>query len=283
MVMVSVLMPVYKPSLAWLEEALTSLLDQTNPSWQLVMSLDGDDPDTSAAAELAQHFFRTLPQQKLIVVRGARSGISNALNRGLAHCNTPFIARLDADDLCLPERFAFQTAALQANPNLIAIGMQIRGIDHNGQPVRERLHRYPSTPKHTLLMGALFNTPIAHPVLMMRSEAVHALGGYRNQPCMEDYDLLARLCGLGQLSNLTSLGLLYRLHPNQHSRNIRPRRSQLLAARKRFLRQSCVLTPWHRLLLPIPYLLFAIGPLLEYSIRRWCLATAGCLNGLISR
>ncbi len=281
--MVSVLMPVYKPSLPWLEETLTSLLNQTNPSWQLVMSLDGDDPETSAAAELAQRFFRTHPQQQLILVRGARSGISDALNRGLAHCNTPFTARLDADDLCLPERFASQAAALESNPHLIAIGMQIQGIDHNGQPVLARLHRYPSTSKDTLLMGALVNTPIAHPVLMMRSEAVHALGGYRNQPCMEDYDLLARLSRLGQLSNLTSLGLLYRLHPNQHSRNIRPIRSQLLSARKRFLRQSCFLTPWHRLFTPIPYLLFAIGPLLEYNIRRWCLATAGRLNGLRSR
>ena len=260
--MVSVLMPVYRPYLPWLEEAFTSLLNQTNQSWKLVMSLDGDDPDTSAAAELAQRFFRTHSQQQLIVVRGARSGISDALNRGLAYCNTPFTARLDADDLCLPERFASQTAALESNSDLVAIGMQIQGIDHNGQPVLARLHRYPSTPKDTLLMGALVNTPIAHPVLMMRSDAVHALGGYRNQPCMEDYDLLARLSRLGQLPNLTSLGLLYRLHPSQHSRNIRPLRGQLLTARKRFLRQSCSFNAWHQLLIPIPYLLFAIGPLL---------------------
>lgn len=173
-VLVSVLMPVYRPYLPWLEQAITSLLNQSNPSWRLVLSLDGDDPDTKAAAELALRLLNA--KQKLIVVEGARSGISNALNRGLVHCKTPFTARLDADDICTPERFASQTAALETNPDLVAVGMQIQGIDHNSKPVLERLHRYPSTPKATLLMGALINTPIAHPVLMMRSDAARAEG-----------------------------------------------------------------------------------------------------------
>ncbi len=280
-VLVSVLMPVYRPYLPWLEQAITSLLNQSNPSWRLVLSLDGDDPDTKAAAELALRLLNA--KQKLIVVEGARSGISNALNRGLVHCKTPFTARLDADDICTPERFASQTAALETNPDLVAVGMQIQGIDHNSKPVLERLHRYPSTPKATLLMGALINTPIAHPVLMMRSDAARALKGYRNQPCMEDYDLLARLSGHGQLSNLKGLGLLYRLHPRQHSRHVRPLRHQLLAARKRFLHQSYHQTPWHRLLTPIPYILYLLGPTLEYSCRRLCLAMAARFQVQIHR
>ena len=80
------------------------------------------------------------------------------------------------------------------------------------------------------------NTPIDYPVLMMRRDAVQRFGDYRQQPCMEDYDLLARLSAF---SNLKSLRLQYRLQPKQHRRQLRRLRKQLLKALVRFLEQSC--------------------------------------------
>lgn len=271
-VRINVLMPVFQPNLAWLKLAISSLLQQSESQWQLVLSLDGDDPETGAAATLARQLIST-PQQ-LIVVEGPRSGITGTLNRGLSNCIAPFIARLDADDLCLPERLAQQADALEADPQLVAVGMQIQGVNRFGQTVTERLHRYPSNPASTLLMGALVNTPIAHPVLMMRRDAVQTLGGYREQPCMEDYDLLARLSALGNLTNLKCLGLQYRLHPKQHSRQLRPLRKQLLKARLRFLEQSSKRNRLNWSLILIPYVLFALGPGLEYAGRRLCLSLA---------
>ena len=265
-VRINVLMPVFQPNLAWLKLAISSLLQQSESQWQLVLSLDGDDPETGAAATLARQLIST-PQQ-LIVVEGPRSGITGTLNRGLSHCHSPFIARMDADDICLPERLSRQSTALESDPKLIAIGMQIQGIDHNHQPIPKSLHHYPSSTSSTLLMGALFNTPIAHPVLMMRRNALQSIGGYREQRCMEDYDLLARLSTVGKLNNLKYLGLLYRIHPSQHSRQVRPFRLQLLKARLRFLKETGIRNPLHWLLIPIPLLLFAIGPRCEYISRR---------------
>jgi glycosyltransferase involved in cell wall biosynthesis len=263
---ISVLMPAYQPNPAWLRATINSLNAQTYPLWQLVLSLDGDDPATLDAAHVARD---TLAKgHPLIVVRGERSGITGALNRGLAACNTPYTARLDADDLCRPSRLEQQWQLLEDDDTLVACGMQIQGIDTNGNPLSKRLHRYPTTATTTVLVGAIFNTPIAHPVLMVRTDQAQRLGGYRPLPCMEDYDLMARLCRLGGLTNLADIGLDYRVHNAQHSRQVRPRRSHLLAARWRFLEQLRRQQPAALALLGIPLMLYAIGPQGEYRLRR---------------
>jgi glycosyltransferase involved in cell wall biosynthesis len=263
---ISVLMPVYQPNPAWLRAAIESLNAQTYPHWQLVLSLDGDDPATLNAADVAQDSLTK--GHPLIVVRGKRSGISSALNRGLAACNTPYTARLDADDLCRPSRLLQQWQLLEHEPKLVACGMQIKGIDANGNQINQRLHRYPTTPTATLLVGAIFNTPSAHPVLMVRTDQAKRIDGYRAFPCMEDYDLMARLCRNGDITNLLDVGLDYRMHKGQHSRQVRPMRSHLLAARWMFLQQLCYKQPVAVVFATVPLLLFIMGPRGEHGIRR---------------
>jgi glycosyltransferase involved in cell wall biosynthesis len=264
---ISVLIPVYQPNLAWFSACIDSLNAQSCRLWQLVLSLDGHDCRTLEAANLAAH--RLAEGQTLIVVRGDHTGITGALNRGLHACNTAYTARLDADDLCRPTRLEQQWQLLEQQPSLVACGMQIQGIDSGGLPLRKRLHVYPTTPNSTLLVGAIFNTPIAHPVLMFRTQAAKAVGGYRPQPCMEDYDLMARLSGQGGLTNLNSVGLSYRVHEQQHSRQVRPRRAQLLAARYQFLLQLIRQQPAAAVCALWPVLLFMIGAHGEYQLRRW--------------
>lgn len=263
---ISVLMPAYRPNPAWLKATIGSLNVQTYPHWQLILSLDGDDPATLAAAQVARDHLAT--GHELIVVKGQRSGITGTLNRGLAACNTPYTARLDTDDLCRPSRIEQQWQLLEQNAALVACGMQIQGMDANGNLLTKRLHSYPTTPTSTVLVGAIFNTPIAHPVLMVRTDQAKLVGGYRPLPCMEDYDLLARLCQVGGLTNHAEIGLDYRVHNAQHSRQVRPLRSHLLAARWRFLQQLRRKQPAAIALLGLPLLLYAIGPQGEYELRR---------------
>ena len=117
---------------------------------QFVLSLDGDDPETGAAATRARRLISS-PQQ-LIVAQGPRSSITGTLNRGLSHCIAPFITLLEAIDLCMPEHLAQQADALGANPQLVAVGMQIQRVNRLGQNVTDRFHHYPSNPESTLLM-----------------------------------------------------------------------------------------------------------------------------------
>jgi glycosyltransferase involved in cell wall biosynthesis len=263
---ISILMPIYQPNPHWLKATIDSLNAQTYRHWQLILSLDGDDPSTRAAADIARTTLT--PDHKLVVVQGERSGITGALNRGLAACDSTYTARLDADDLCRATRLEQQWKLLEQRRDLVACGMQIEGIDGQGHRLSTRLHRYPTTPTLTRLVGAIFNTPIAHPVLMFRTQQAKDLGGYRPLPCMEDYDLMARLGDHGGLTNLNTVGLDYRVHTRQHSRQVRPKRSHLFAARCRFLQQLIRQQPAAVALVGVPMLLYVIGPKGEYALRR---------------
>jgi lipopolysaccharide/colanic/teichoic acid biosynthesis glycosyltransferase/glycosyltransferase involved in cell wall biosynthesis len=263
---ISVLMPVFRPNLEWLKKTLESLNQQTFNDWLLVLSLDGEDESTIAAISVAKETLKS--SQQMIVVRGKRAGISEALNRGLAACNTPYTARLDADDICRFDRLELQWQKLEEEPSLVACGMQIQAIDTEGREIKTRIHKYPTNRNTTLIVGALFNTPIAHPALMLRTRYALKVGGYRQKQCMEDYDLMARLCECGGLTNLGKVGLEYRVHDMQHSRQARPRRWQLLQARCRFLKVLAQRRPAVAVLVLVPFALFAMGPNREYELRR---------------
>jgi hypothetical protein len=85
---ISILMPVFQPNPDWLKAAIRSLTVQTHHHWQLVLSLDGDDPATRAAADIARTTLT--PDHKLVVVEGERSGITGycGSSRAAGHCNT---------------------------------------------------------------------------------------------------------------------------------------------------------------------------------------------------
>ena len=266
-IQISVLMPIYNPNIKWLEATLESLNQQTVHNWQLVLSLDGEDPATVSAVTAAREILK--PSQTLLVVRGKREGISQALNRGLAACNTPYTARLDADDICRHDRLEVQWKKLESEPDLVACGMQIQAVDTDGKEIQGRIHTYPTSRNATLLVGALFNTPIAHPVLMFRTVDAVKIGGYRNRRCMEDYDIMARLSEYGNLINLRRTGLNYRIHSNQHSRQARPKREELLQARYKFLRVLTKKQYAAGVLFVIPLALYVIGPKAEYQLRRF--------------
>ena len=264
---ISVLMPCYQPNPAWLRAAIQSLNAQSFRDWQLIMSLDGDDQATLSSAQIARDALNA--EHELIVVQGQRRGITDTLNSGLAACNTRYTARFDADDLCRPNRLQEQWQLLEDNHELVGCGMQINAIDTEGNRLKSRHHHYPTNPTETLLVGACINTPIAHPVLMFRTQAVRMLSGYRQQRCMEDYDLMARLSRVGGLTNLPGVGLDYRIHFSQHSRKARPMRKELLEARWLFMQALGRKTPVAWLLASAPLILYALGPQGELRLRRY--------------
>lgn len=259
-------MPIYMPNHAWLSKSVESLKLQTLRSWKLVLSLDGEDPETIQAVEIVQALIEN--EDQLQVVQGGRVGISGTLNRGLAACNAPYTARLDADDICRPDRLEKQWLKLEANASIIACGMQIQRIDSDGLALKGRRNIYPTTPRATLLTGALLNTPVAHPTLMFRTAQIIKAGGYREIRGMEDYDLLGRICGIGNIVNLGDVGLEYRIHANQHSKRLRPLRGDLLITRLRFVRQLVNQRSARGIALSwLPILLYLMGPIGEYRAR----------------
>jgi GT2 family glycosyltransferase len=202
---VSVVLPVYNGE-RFLAEALDSILAQSFADFELIAL---DDGSHDGSGEILDRVART--DSRVTVLHQTNGGVIAALNGGLALARGEFIARMDADDVAHPERFARQVAFLDAHPEIAVIGCAVRLIDESGKPIRDVA--YPDTPEAVaefLEIGA----PLAHPSVMMRRDAVLAVGGYRAAyRHAEDYDLWLRMAQRYRLANLPDRLLFYRQHP----------------------------------------------------------------------
>lgn len=220
---VSVLMPVYNGA-RFLESAVRSVLGQTFVDFELVAVDDGSTDETPRLlAELAAG------DGRIRVFRQENTGIVGALNNGLARCRGEYIARMDGDDLCLPERFAEQVAHLDRHPGCVLVGGLAQSIDESGAP-----RGIVSGGPHRLTRLDIFPPRIAvsiHPLVMIRRAALEAIGGYRADfPHAEDYDLYIRLSTQGRIDNPDRVMLKYRTHGGSVStRNLEAQ--ELAAAR----------------------------------------------------
>ena len=122
-------------------------------------------------------------------------GLVSALNKGLEMARAELIARMDADDVSMPERFALQHARMVQEPELAVLGSLMHNMDKEGNIMK--LDRYPITPKETARCMEC-DCSVPHATVMMRREAVLKAGGYRKAfSHAEDYDLWLRMIDLG--------------------------------------------------------------------------------------
>jgi len=202
---VSVVLPVYNGE-PFLAEAVNSILAQRFRDFELIAINDGS---TDASGETLDRAART--DTRVIVLHLANAGLIAALNRGLTLARGEFIARMDQDDLAHPERFARQVAFLDAHADIAVIGCAVTLIDERGRSIRDVI--YPGTPDAVAAFLEI-GSALAHPSVVMRREAVLALGGYRAAyRHAEDYDLWLRMAERYRLANLPDRLLLYRQHP----------------------------------------------------------------------
>jgi glycosyltransferase involved in cell wall biosynthesis len=201
---VSVVLPV-RDCERYVAHAIRSIVEQTFRNLELIVVDDGScDRTFQILAEWAalDHRVQVLAQ--------ARSGLVAALEAGRAVARGFFIARMDADDIAVPERLRRQVKYLDRHPEVVAVGGQIELIDVEGRSLGCRA--FPMTPtdcRAYLDRGA----PFCHPAVMMRSKALAIVGGYRSsfEPA-EDMDLWLRLSKIGELANLNAKVLRYRVH-----------------------------------------------------------------------
>ena len=203
---VSVLMPV-RNGARYLGAAGRSILRQTLREFEFII-VDGGSTD--ATSRILQRWARRDPRVRVLTRPG--SGIVDALNAGLAVARAPLIARMDADDVALPQRLFRQAEFLDRHPEFLGCGTAVGLIDRAGSLV-DQLER-PTDPAFidaALMRGD--SATIIHPSLMVRRAAIEAVGGYRKfAQYTEDLDLYLRLCEHGALTNLPDLLLHYRVH-----------------------------------------------------------------------
>jgi glycosyltransferase involved in cell wall biosynthesis len=202
---ISCLLPVYNGE-AFLVEAVDSILSQTYRDFELVVV---DDGSRDATPDILRAFAEK--DDRVRVVRRENGGIVAALNTGLSASRGDYVARMDADDISLPERFQFQLDYLDVHPGCVLVGGFARSLKPDGsfdgrttggRHLRTDLSCFP--PRVAVAM---------HPLIMVRRAALLQVGGYRSTfPHAEDYDLFLRLSKLGTIDNPDRDLLIYRRH-----------------------------------------------------------------------
>lgn len=199
------LLPVWNGE-AFLEQAIESILGQTFTSFELIAI---DDGSSDRSADIAEAF--ASGDARVRALRRPHEGLSAALNAGIAAARGEYVARMDADDVSVPGRLGKQVAYLDAHPECVAVGGWIEVIDEAGRHVGRKT--YVTT--HDEISAALLRgiSPIAHPTIVARRDALRAVGGYdaRCYPS-EDLDLWFRLGERGELANLAETLLRHRRH-----------------------------------------------------------------------
>lgn len=202
---VSVLMPVYNGE-EYLEEAADSILTQTFTDFEFLIMNDGS---TDHTGELLDRL--AARDDRIRVFHRSNRGIIETLNEMLDLARAELIARMDADDVAMPERFARQVHYLDEHPKCVLLGTAMVLIDPDGHDIIAR--SFPTT--HEEIDKALLNgaTPYCHPAMMFRRKDVLEIGGYdRDDLHAEDLGLFLRLGEVGRMANLPDPLFKHREH-----------------------------------------------------------------------
>ena len=192
---------------------------------------DGPVPDELAAEIRALVEESPVPVDHVVLAENI--GLGPALDRGLAACDHEIVARMDADDVSLPTRFAKQLPVVEAGADIVGSGLLEFGAS------REEIvgRRTPPTDPDEIRRVIRFRDPFNHPTVVYRRSAVLSAGGYTDMALMEDYLLFARMVDAGaRPANLAEPLVCYRVGAGAYAR--RGGRQLLrseLAVQRRFL------------------------------------------------
>ena len=189
--MLSVLLP-YRNAGATVAEALGSVLREPDLD-ELVAIDDGSSDEGPALVEAI-----AARDPRVVRLSAGGLGIARALMLGAARARGDLVARMDADDISLPGRFAAQRALLDADRRLAAVGTRVRVPDAAGDGMRAYVAWQNGLVTAEDHARALFvESPLCHPSVTLRRSALDAAGGWRDSAWPEDWDLWLRLDALG--------------------------------------------------------------------------------------
>ena len=191
-----------------------SIYKQTVPPTEIILVEDG--PLTSALYEAISKEEERFPQLKRIKL-DTNQGLGIALNKGLPKCSYDIIARMDTDDICVPNRFETQLSYLQNHPEIDVIGAWVFEFEESTSKVLG-IRSLPEQHKQIYRFGKKRN-PMNHPTVMFRKESVLKAGNYLPCPLFEDYYLWGRMLMMGfRFYNIQQPLLYFRRSPEMIKR-----------------------------------------------------------------
>ena len=202
---VTVLMPVYNGEY-FLQNALNSIFNQKFRNLELLVINDASTDGTNS-------ILLNQTDKRLRILNNPRNiGVAASLNRGLKEAHSKYIARMDADDISLPNRLMLQVEYLESHPSTALIGGNYRLIDESDSLISKPAYNH-SMAGPELAWRLLWKNCIAHPTVLFRRQAVLAAGCYpENSPHSEDYGLWLRLSRTMRLATSKKVVLYLRKH-----------------------------------------------------------------------
>ena len=230
---VSILMSVYNND-RFLSAAIDSMLCQTFTDFEFLIL---DDGSTDRSAEILRSY--AAQDARIRLTRRENRGLTRSLNELLSQAQGEFIARMDADDIALPDRLARQVEFLQNSPQIVCVGTAQDWIDEDG----DKLHHWQPTGDNAELQALMLSgqNHLCHPSALIRREAMLKVGGYdESLRSAQDLDLWLKLGELGELSNLPEVLLRYRVHSDSVSEKQATQQNQnaLLACERAWQRRG---------------------------------------------
>ena len=224
----SVLMSVHNNAQT-LQSALNSILTQTFKNFVFIII---DDASTDESSTILAQIALDDKRVKLITNKH-RLGLTRSLNKGLKVIKTKYIARMDADDICMPKRFQMQLDFLDNHPNISLVGTAAYLINHHGKQLG--LKRFPSDNQH-LKNTVLRLCPFIHPTWMFRRLVLSQIGKYNQKfTYAQDYDFILRLLACHQAANLPQPLLKYRVDSPATISQKKLKQQELFALKARFM------------------------------------------------
>lgn len=204
---VSVIMPIYNAQ-KFLKEAIESILNQTFKDFELLLINDGS---TDASKEIVEQYRNN---RRVRIFHKKNEGVTKTLNFGLSQAVGRYIARMDADDISMPERLELQVEFLDEHRNVGLLGTRFKAITED----KKFIENLDVELTNEELQGEILKScRFGHPTVMMRRSALEAVGPYDESSwahTVEDYDLWLRIAEKFEVANLPQYLLLYRVSPN---------------------------------------------------------------------
>ena len=205
---VDVLIPVRQPA-PWLKEALASIESQTHASWRGVLVMHGEHHELDSVLSECTGDWTVIKAPK-------EMNLAEVLNLGLSQCSAEFVARLDADDISYPNRFARQLAQLRRDTSVAVVGGTADLIDAAGMHLGRRGHGLDTEHMYKAMR---WRNSLVHPSVMFRRDVIERISGYNaNASGFEDYEMWLRVLQVSRIQSLDVALIQYRIHEGQVSR-----------------------------------------------------------------
>lgn len=200
---ISVVMPVYNTKEEWLREAIESILNQSYKDFEFIIIDDGSDKSIEPVVN-------SYNDDRIVFIRQNNQGIARSLNSGFKIAKGEYIARMDSDDISMPERFEKQVTFLDNNPQITVLGSWFETFP------KKEVYKHPKNPKY---LDFLKYCCIAHPSVMLRRSVFEKFNlTYNPNYKCEDYELWSRAVRILDFYNLQEVLLKYRVHSSNASK-----------------------------------------------------------------